>query len=204
MDWLGLGPFLDPVRWHADAPPPSPLGPAHPAPPPGGVASLPSRPLSSELEAGWLSFRPCDTRLRLPLCSRFAGNMERQQTDNLLKPHASGTYLIRERPAEAERFAISIKYVEPGGQADPCPGAVLNRGVHIPTRSWACWVWPWDVPPTLRTLGMKGFSPRPWAGIPLPRSCPLWVSCLLFKGQKPAGGWSPLAQDPPWTSVSGQ
>ena len=130
--------------------------------------------------------------------------MERQQTDNLLKPHASGTYLIRERPAEAERFAISIKYVEPGGQADPCPGAVLNWGVHIPTRSWACWVWPWDVPPTLRTLGMKGFSPRPWAGIPLPRSCPLWVSCLLFKGQKPAGGWSPLAQDPPWTSVSGQ
>lgn len=40
---------------------------------------------------------------------RFAGNMERQQTDNLLKSHASGTYLIRERPAEAERFAISIK-----------------------------------------------------------------------------------------------
>lgn len=45
--------------------------------------------------------------------SRFAGNMERQQTDNLLKSHASGTYLIRERPAEAERFAISIKYVSP-------------------------------------------------------------------------------------------
>lgn len=40
---------------------------------------------------------------------RFAGNMERQQTDNLLKSHVSGTYLIRERPAEAERFAISIK-----------------------------------------------------------------------------------------------
>ncbi|XP_058015434.1 guanine nucleotide exchange factor VAV2 isoform X3 [Ahaetulla prasina] len=40
----------------------------------------------------------------------FAGNMERQQTDNLLKQHASGTYLIRERPAEAERFAISIKF----------------------------------------------------------------------------------------------
>uniref|UniRef100_A0A4X2KXJ8 Vav guanine nucleotide exchange factor 2 n=1 Tax=Vombatus ursinus TaxID=29139 RepID=A0A4X2KXJ8_VOMUR len=37
-------------------------------------------------------------------------NMERQQTDNLLKSHASGTYLIRERPAEAERFAISIKF----------------------------------------------------------------------------------------------
>lgn len=46
--------------------------------------------------------------LLAPSC-RFAGNMERQQTDNLLKSHASGTYLIRERPAEAERFAISIK-----------------------------------------------------------------------------------------------
>lgn len=45
--------------------------------------------------------------------------MERQQTDNLLKSHASGTYLIRERPAEAERFAISIKYVEAGAQRDP-------------------------------------------------------------------------------------
>ncbi|KAH0615469.1 hypothetical protein JD844_004758 [Phrynosoma platyrhinos] len=43
---------------------------------------------------------------------RFAGNMERQQTDNLLKLHCSGTYLIRERPAEAERFAISIKFNE--------------------------------------------------------------------------------------------
>uniref|UniRef100_A0A8C3BHF1 Vav guanine nucleotide exchange factor 2 n=1 Tax=Cairina moschata TaxID=8855 RepID=A0A8C3BHF1_CAIMO len=43
---------------------------------------------------------------------RFAGNMERQQTDNLLKAHVSGTYLIRERPAEAERFAISIKFNE--------------------------------------------------------------------------------------------
>uniref|UniRef100_A0A452VGE3 Vav guanine nucleotide exchange factor 2 n=1 Tax=Ursus maritimus TaxID=29073 RepID=A0A452VGE3_URSMA len=42
--------------------------------------------------------------------ARFAGNMERQQTDNLLKSHASGTYLIRERTAEAERFAISIKF----------------------------------------------------------------------------------------------
>ncbi|KAJ6652845.1 hypothetical protein lerEdw1_010563 [Lerista edwardsae] len=42
----------------------------------------------------------------------FAGNMERQQTDNLLKLHVSGTYLIRERPAEAERFAISIKFNE--------------------------------------------------------------------------------------------
>lgn len=45
--------------------------------------------------------------------------MERQQTDNLLKSHASGTYLIRERPAEAERFAISIKYVQLG--QEPCP-----------------------------------------------------------------------------------
>lgn len=47
---------------------------------------------------------------------RFAGNMERQQTDSLLKQHASGTYLIRERPAEAERFAISIKSVAHEGQ----------------------------------------------------------------------------------------
>ncbi|KTG40326.1 hypothetical protein cypCar_00008775 [Cyprinus carpio] len=40
----------------------------------------------------------------------FAGNMERQQADNLLKSYSSGTYLIRERTAEAERFAISIKF----------------------------------------------------------------------------------------------
>ncbi|XP_068105171.1 guanine nucleotide exchange factor VAV2 isoform X2 [Hyperolius riggenbachi] len=40
----------------------------------------------------------------------FAGNVERPQADNLLKGHISGTYLIRERPAEAERFAISIKF----------------------------------------------------------------------------------------------
>ncbi|NP_001039156.1 guanine nucleotide exchange factor VAV2 [Xenopus tropicalis] len=40
----------------------------------------------------------------------FAGNVERPQADNLLKGHVSGTYLIRERPAEAERFAISIKF----------------------------------------------------------------------------------------------
>ncbi|KAI1900595.1 hypothetical protein AGOR_G00051540 [Albula goreensis] len=40
----------------------------------------------------------------------FAGNMERQQADNQLKSHSNGTYLIRERPAEAERFAISIKF----------------------------------------------------------------------------------------------
>uniref|UniRef100_A0A671V7W3 Vav guanine nucleotide exchange factor 2 n=1 Tax=Sparus aurata TaxID=8175 RepID=A0A671V7W3_SPAAU len=50
--------------------------------------------------------------ITFPLCSprRFAGNMERQQADNLLKSHSSGTYLIRERTAEAERFAISIKF----------------------------------------------------------------------------------------------
>ncbi|XP_075041809.1 guanine nucleotide exchange factor VAV2 isoform X2 [Mixophyes fleayi] len=40
----------------------------------------------------------------------FAGNVERPQADNLLKSLVSGTYLIRERPAEAERFAISIKF----------------------------------------------------------------------------------------------
>uniref|UniRef100_A0A7N5ZR19 Vav 2 guanine nucleotide exchange factor n=1 Tax=Anabas testudineus TaxID=64144 RepID=A0A7N5ZR19_ANATE len=45
-----------------------------------------------------------------PTLCRFAGNMERQQADNLLKSHSSGTYLIRERTAEAERFAISIKF----------------------------------------------------------------------------------------------
>ncbi|KAF3848838.1 hypothetical protein F7725_015335 [Dissostichus mawsoni] len=37
----------------------------------------------------------------------FAGNMERQQADNLLKSHSSGTYLIRERTAEAERASTS-------------------------------------------------------------------------------------------------
>lgn len=47
--------------------------------------------------------------------------MERQQTDNLLKGHASGTYLVRERPAEAERFAISIKYVPAGRSSAPPP-----------------------------------------------------------------------------------
>ncbi|XP_069799625.1 guanine nucleotide exchange factor VAV2 [Dendropsophus ebraccatus] len=40
----------------------------------------------------------------------FAGNVERPQADNLLKSHLSGTYLIRERANEAERFAISIKF----------------------------------------------------------------------------------------------
>uniref|UniRef100_A0A8C9XR73 Vav guanine nucleotide exchange factor 2 n=1 Tax=Sander lucioperca TaxID=283035 RepID=A0A8C9XR73_SANLU len=53
--------------------------------------------------------KPCDNICSLLLC-RFAGNMERQQADNLLKSHSSGTYLIRERTAEAERFAISIKF----------------------------------------------------------------------------------------------
>ncbi|XP_006863886.1 PREDICTED: guanine nucleotide exchange factor VAV2 [Chrysochloris asiatica] len=68
------------------------------------------------------SVKPCPVDARPPISrppSReidytaypwFAGNMERQQTDNLLKAHASGTYLVRERPAEAERFAISIKF----------------------------------------------------------------------------------------------
>uniref|UniRef100_A0A672UUR8 Vav guanine nucleotide exchange factor 2 n=1 Tax=Strigops habroptila TaxID=2489341 RepID=A0A672UUR8_STRHB len=56
------------------------------------------------------SVKPCPVDLTSGL--RFAGNMERQQTDNLLKSHVSGTYLIRERPAEAERFAISIKFNE--------------------------------------------------------------------------------------------
>uniref|UniRef100_A0A672KUA9 Vav guanine nucleotide exchange factor 2 n=1 Tax=Sinocyclocheilus grahami TaxID=75366 RepID=A0A672KUA9_SINGR len=35
---------------------------------------------------------------------------QKNQADNLLKSHSSGTYLIRERTAEAERFAISIKF----------------------------------------------------------------------------------------------
>lgn len=57
---------------------------------------------------GGMASAPSHLPLNL-LSPRFAGNMERQHTDNLLKSHASGTYLIRERPAEAERFAISIK-----------------------------------------------------------------------------------------------
>lgn len=71
--------------------------------------------------------------------SRFAGSMERQQTDNLLKSHASGTYLIRERPAEAERFAISIKYGRPAGRATrpPCPSDPQG---HVPSGSRGCWV----------------------------------------------------------------
>ncbi|XP_056146363.1 guanine nucleotide exchange factor VAV2 isoform X2 [Lampris incognitus] len=40
----------------------------------------------------------------------FAGNMERQHADNLLKSQSNGTYLIRERTSEGERFAISIKF----------------------------------------------------------------------------------------------
>uniref|UniRef100_A0A3B3R0K2 Vav guanine nucleotide exchange factor 2 n=1 Tax=Paramormyrops kingsleyae TaxID=1676925 RepID=A0A3B3R0K2_9TELE len=51
----------------------------------------------------------CFSQLAVACCG-FAGNMERQQADNLLKSHSSGTYLIRERTAEAERFAISIKF----------------------------------------------------------------------------------------------
>uniref|UniRef100_A0A8C3BIS3 Vav guanine nucleotide exchange factor 2 n=1 Tax=Cairina moschata TaxID=8855 RepID=A0A8C3BIS3_CAIMO len=68
------------------------------------------------------SVKPCPVDARVSGCCAgrrgdftgvsFAGNMERQQTDNLLKAHVSGTYLIRERPAEAERFAISIKFNE--------------------------------------------------------------------------------------------
>uniref|UniRef100_A0A3B4BHQ7 Uncharacterized protein n=1 Tax=Periophthalmus magnuspinnatus TaxID=409849 RepID=A0A3B4BHQ7_9GOBI len=49
-------------------------------------------------------------KLQCTYCKSFAGNMERQQADNLLKSHCSGTYLIRERTAEAERYAISIKF----------------------------------------------------------------------------------------------
>uniref|UniRef100_A0A4W3J0K8 Vav guanine nucleotide exchange factor 2 n=1 Tax=Callorhinchus milii TaxID=7868 RepID=A0A4W3J0K8_CALMI len=46
----------------------------------------------------------------LGVVCRFAGNLERGQADMLLKAHISGTYLIRERTAEAERFAISIRF----------------------------------------------------------------------------------------------
>ncbi|XP_042334656.1 guanine nucleotide exchange factor VAV2, partial [Sceloporus undulatus] len=56
------------------------------------------------------STRPSSREMDYSAYPWFAGNMERQQTDNLLKLHCSGTYLIRERPAEAERFAISIKF----------------------------------------------------------------------------------------------
>uniref|UniRef100_A0A4W3JBS9 Vav guanine nucleotide exchange factor 2 n=1 Tax=Callorhinchus milii TaxID=7868 RepID=A0A4W3JBS9_CALMI len=40
----------------------------------------------------------------------WVGGSERGQADMLLKAHISGTYLIRERTAEAERFAISIRF----------------------------------------------------------------------------------------------
>uniref|UniRef100_A0AAX7T4T8 Vav 2 guanine nucleotide exchange factor n=1 Tax=Astatotilapia calliptera TaxID=8154 RepID=A0AAX7T4T8_ASTCA len=54
--------------------------------------------------------KPClDPKVMHPYTCKV-GNMERQQADNLLKSHCSGTYLIRERTAEAERFAISIKF----------------------------------------------------------------------------------------------
>lgn len=71
--------------------------------------------------------------------ARFAGNMERQQTDNLLKSHSSGTYLIRERPAEAERFAISIKYVVACGAGRPLPQCHSEPRAHVPHG----WGWPW-------------------------------------------------------------
>lgn len=61
------------------------------------------------------SVKPCPvpaTRTDYSRYPWFAGNVERPQADNLLKSHLSGTYLIRERPAEAERFAISIKFNE--------------------------------------------------------------------------------------------
>ncbi|XP_041049947.1 guanine nucleotide exchange factor VAV2 [Carcharodon carcharias] len=74
--------------------------------------------------SGWfpsLSVKPCpvDSRHFIKPPSKepdysmypwFAGNLERGQADNLLKAHSSGTYLIRERTAEAERFAISIRF----------------------------------------------------------------------------------------------
>nr|XP_033817924.1 guanine nucleotide exchange factor VAV2 isoform X1 [Geotrypetes seraphini] len=56
------------------------------------------------------SSRPPSREINYTVYPWFAGNMERPQTDNLLKSHATGTFLIRERPAEAERFAISIKF----------------------------------------------------------------------------------------------
>lgn len=60
----------------------------------------------------WPLYKTCDDEgVCVCVWYRFAGNMERQQADNLLKSHSSGTYLIRERTAEAERFAISIKWV---------------------------------------------------------------------------------------------
>lgn len=57
--------------------------------------------------------------------------MERQQADNLLKSHSSGTYLIRERTAEAERFAISIKsvfYIPGEGEGNSSGMALTDMG----------------------------------------------------------------------------
>ncbi|XP_075690713.1 guanine nucleotide exchange factor VAV2 isoform X5 [Rhinoderma darwinii] len=59
------------------------------------------------------SVKPCPVPVNRTDYGRypwFAGSVERPQADNLLKSHLSGTYLIRERPAEAERFAISINF----------------------------------------------------------------------------------------------
>ncbi|XP_069788150.1 guanine nucleotide exchange factor VAV2 isoform X4 [Narcine bancroftii] len=55
-------------------------------------------------------FKPASKDLDYSTYPWFAGNLERGQADNLLKSHVSGTYLIRERTAEAERFAISIRF----------------------------------------------------------------------------------------------
>lgn len=130
--------------------------------------------------------------------------MERQQTDNLLKSHPSGTYLIRERPAEAERFAISIKYVE-AGVGRPLPRCCSASGHPHP----------------LQILGLLGVAlgraadtghfrherlqPKALVlGSSCPEAAPSWVFCLLLKGWDLTGGWSPPAQDIPWTRVSGQ
>ncbi|XP_044537627.1 guanine nucleotide exchange factor VAV2-like [Gracilinanus agilis] len=46
-------------------------------------------------------------------CTRyrwFAGNMEREEAEKVLKFLKTGTYLIRERPVEAEPFFLSIKF----------------------------------------------------------------------------------------------
>lgn len=67
--------------------------------------------------------------------------MERQQTDNLLRSHASGTYLIRERPAEAERFAISIKYVLALGAEGTHPHCRSEPQNPHPLPVWGLWGW---------------------------------------------------------------
>ncbi|XP_053329496.1 guanine nucleotide exchange factor VAV2 isoform X2 [Spea bombifrons] len=66
--------------------------------------------LSSSVKPSPVESRPVNRSMDYSKCPWFAGNVERPQADNLLKAHVSGTYLIRERPAEAERFAISIKF----------------------------------------------------------------------------------------------